>query len=60
MRRNSESPETGLEAGTRIESLPSVQGSYRRLGLLTAAGEGVTSGELVREMAGDVEGVGPL
>lgn len=55
-----EAPETLGGGGWNLDGLPSscIEGSHRRLGLLTAAGEGVTSGELGREMAGDVEGVG--
>lgn len=55
-----EAPETLGGGGWNLDRPPSscIEGSHRRLGLLTAAGEGVTSGELGREMAGDVEGVG--
>lgn len=55
-----EAPETLGGGGWNPDRLPSscIEGSHCRLGLLTAAGEGVTSGELRREMAGDVEGVG--
>lgn len=55
-----EAPETLGGGGWNLDGFPSscIEGSHRRLGLLTAAGEGVTSGELGREMAGDVEGVG--
>lgn len=69
MKRNLESPETLVSGGWELNRVPSfcTEGSHGRLGPLTAAGvegwrggDGVTSGELVREMAGYVEGVGPL
>lgn len=59
--RNMESQETPGSGGwTKTSSLLLHQREPPPPGLLTAAGKGVTSGKLVREMAGDAEGVGPL
>ncbi|XP_019286654.1 spindle and kinetochore-associated protein 2 isoform X1 [Panthera pardus] len=58
---NFESPETlGGRSWTRFKFPPLVsKGVAAAWSLLTAAGEGVTSGKLVREMAGDAEVAGP-
>lgn len=59
---NFESPETlSGRSWTRFEFPPLVsKGVSAAWSLLTAAGEGVTSGKLVREMAGDAEVAWPL
>lgn len=59
---NFESPETlGGRSWTIFEFPPLVsKGVAAAWSLSTAAGEGVTSGKLVREMAGDAEVAGPL
>lgn len=59
---NFASPETvGCRSWTIFKFFPPVsKGVTVARSLLTAAGEGVTSGKLVREMAGDAEVAGPL
>lgn len=58
---NLESPETlGGGGWTRVEFPPPAPKGAATVWCLNRLGEGVTSGKLVREMAGDAEGAGPL